>query len=96
MGSLAVVWNKKALKAFKAQALWYRENTSYQYIKTFSYNICKTVAAISAMPSIGRIEKVVGNRTYRSIPSHPKSRIYYWYNENEIRIVDIIFSAESR
>lgn len=91
MGSRRVKWSKKALKAFYDQALWYKINKGEQFVQTFTQNIHDTIESIAAMPSIGRLEQQMGKRQYYSFPSHPKCRIYYWYNEEVLYITGLRF-----
>ncbi len=91
-----IIWQKKAQKAFNDQMFWYYEHTNSQFAATFMENIIETVRQIASMPTIGRLEKVDRNKVYRSLPSHPKCRILYWYDEEEVHIVDLVFAARNR
>ena len=95
MGKLKLCWSKLALKTFLNQCLWYENNASHQYAKTFSNNIQKAISQVISMPSTGRLEKKSAKKTYRSILSHPKSRIHYWYDDKELHIIGIIFSQKT-
>ena len=94
MEQLKLYWSKLALKTFQNQCVWYENNASHQYTKTFSINIQKAVQQILSMPSMGRLEKITEKRIYRSILSHPKSRIHYWYDSKQLHIVGITFSQK--
>ncbi|MBQ9363705.1 MAG: type II toxin-antitoxin system RelE/ParE family toxin [Bacteroidaceae bacterium] len=83
-------WNKRALQHFKDQAFWYEVNRGHDFAVSFSENIKVSVDAIGCHPTMGRIEYIVGRRTYRCFSNHPHCKIFYWYTAREVRIVDIV------
>ena len=93
MAGRRVVWTKTALRAFYDQVFWYRMNMGEQFVRTFVRNIQETVEKITAMPSMGRLEAELkkSERPCRSLLSHPKCRIYYWYTEKEVHIIRLRF-----
>lgn len=92
MEKYLVIWQRKAQRAFDNQMLWYYLNANKQFAATFFRNITETVERISEMPSIGQLEKEEGKRIYRSLLFHPKCRILYWYDDNELHIIDLLFA----
>lgn len=94
MESRKLVINRKAAQSYYRIALWYHVNKGYSFAETFEHNIKETIDAIVKTPTIGRFEKELYNREYRSFLSHPLSRIYYWFNTSEVHIVEI-FSTKS-
>lgn len=84
-----VYWRKKALNAFQRQKLWYLVNKDEQFVNTYQENIVSTIERITFMPSIGVLVKKSNDKEYRKLLAHPKSWIYYWYDNNELHILDI-------
>lgn len=84
-----VYWRKKALNAFQRQKLWYLVNKDEQFVNTYQENIVFTIEQVTFMPSIGMFIKNEESREYRKILAHPKSWIYYCYDNNELHILDI-------
>lgn len=84
-----VYWHQKALNAFTRQKLWYFANKGEQFVDSYQENIGNTIAQIEFMPSIGLSIKNLNGREYRKILAHPKSWIYYCYDNNELYILDI-------
>lgn len=69
---------------------WYFFNKSGQYVETIMKNVQKAIVTISAFPTVGVVEKITSKRVYRSIITHPKSRLYYWYDEDSVHIVRFV------
>ena len=87
-----VYWHKKALHAFQIQKFWYLVNKGEQFVESYQKNIVNTISQIEFMPAIGmNISNLRDreDREYRKILAHPKTYIYYWYNETELHILDI-------
>ncbi len=93
MGKRRIVWGKVALRAYYDQALWYRTNKGEQFVQSFVRNIQETIDSIAAMPTIGIPAPPKSKKQYRSFPSHPKCRIYYWYDEKELHITGLRFMS---
>ena len=83
-------WNKRALQHFKDQAFWYEVNKGHDFAVSFCEDIRLSAVALALTPTIGRIEYVLGRKTYRSFANHPHCKIFYWYTAREVRIVDIV------
>lgn len=64
-------------------------NKGEQFVDTYQENIEETITQIEFMPSIGMSIRKEDSREYRKILAHPKTYIYYWYNETELHILDI-------
>ncbi len=92
MGRRRIVWSKVALQAYYNQALWYRINKGEQFVQSFIQSIHATIEKIVNMPTIGRPEQGKNGKPYRSLPAHPKCRIYYWYNERTLHITGLRFT----
>lgn len=86
-------WSKKARHAFHEQTVWYEANKGHDFVESFSANIATTVKLLATMPSMGVFIKESQGRTYRSFVTHPRCTIYYWYNDKEIHIANLRFSA---
>ena len=95
MESRKLIINRKAALSYYRIALWYHVNKGYSFAETFEQNIKETVDTIVKTPTIGRFEKKLNNREYRSFLSHPLSRIYYWFNTSEVHIVEILSTKSS-
>ena len=95
MESRKLIINRKAALSYYRVALWYHVNKGYSFAETFEQNIKETVDTIVKTPTIGRFEKKLNNREYRSFLSHPLSRIYYWFNTSEVHIVEILSTKSS-
>lgn len=91
-----IVWNKKALRSFHLKAFWYEYNCSHQFVTAFQKNILSSVTSIANMPTIGRNIKEEGGKSWRFFVAHPECKIYYWYNDTELHIIDLIFSAQAK
>lgn len=85
-----IKWNKRALQHFKDQLFWYEVNRGHHFAVTFSENIKSAVLSIEHTPSVGRMERTIKGKTYRSFVNHPHCKVFYWYSAKEVRIVDII------
>ena len=94
MGKRRIVWSKIALNAYYDQAFWHKINKGEQFVRSFVRNIRETVEKIADMPTISRLEPERNKKQYRSFPSHPKCRIYYWYNEEELHITGLRFTYQ--
>ena len=92
MGKRRIVWGKMALQAYYKQAFCYKTNKGDQFVQSFVRNIHETIEKIAIMPTIGRPESQKNRKQYRSFPSHPKCRIYYWYDEKELHITGLRFT----
>ena len=88
-----ISWGKRAFKVFVKQWRWEGDNVGLQAAETMRSNVAKTLLSIQRMPTIGRLCKQSGNKTYRLMWTHPQSALYYWYNDKEIRIVRFILAA---
>lgn len=84
-----VYWRKKALNAFQMQKFWYLVNKDEQFVNTYQENIVSTIEQITYMPSIGVLVKKSNDKEYRKLLAHPKSWIYYCYDNSELHILDI-------
>lgn len=84
-----VFWRIKAMNAFQRQKLWYLVNKDEQFVNTYQENIVSTIEQITYMPSIGVLVKKSNDKEYRKLLSHPKSWIYYCYDNSELHILDI-------
>ncbi len=84
-----VYWHQKALNAFTRQKLWYFANKGEQFVDSYQENIVSTIEQITFMPSIGILVKKSNDKEYRKLLAHPKSWIYYCYDNNELYILDI-------
>ena len=59
-------------------------------------NVAETIKRIQQMPSIGIEHKTIGNKTYRSILTHPKSTLYYWHDDKELHIVRFVIAMKNK
>lgn len=85
-----MIWTKTALKAYSDLLAWYMFNKGPQFVDTIIDNVQETVGLISLSPSIGVRVGESKNKTYRSILTHPKTRIVYWYDEQSVHIVRLV------
>lgn len=84
-----VYWHQKAINAFTRKKLWYLVNKGEQFVNTYQENIVSTIEQITFMPSIGVLVKKSNDKEYRKLLAHPKSWIYYCYDNNELHILDV-------
>lgn len=89
---LKVEWGKRAFRIFVRQWRWEGDNVGLQAAETMRRNVAETIAKIRQMPTIGRRVKVVGNKTYCVILTHPKNSLYYWYDDKELHIVRFVIA----
>lgn len=85
-----ITWGKRAFRIFVRQWRWEGDNVGKQAAETMRKNVANAILRIQQMPSVGRLHKINGNKTYRIIQTHPKSSLLYWHNEHEIHIVRFI------
>ncbi len=85
-----VYWGKRAIKEVTDLLDWYLFNKGTQFVATITKNIDSAVYTLSHSPEVGRKESERKNKIYRSILTHPKTRILYWYDNNSVHIVRII------
>ena len=64
-----------------------------QFVNTINANMGKTIELISKSPSIGKLIKKSNEKTYRSILTHKKTRIIYWYNKDSVHVVRLIMNT---
>lgn len=91
-----ISWGKRAFKIFVKQWRWEGDNVGLQAAETMRRNVARALKNIQQMPTIGRFCKQSGNKTYRLMRTHPKSALYYWYDDKEIRIVRFVLAVRER
>lgn len=84
-----IVWHTHASNAYTRVIAWYTLNCGMSFATTYSENIDSTINTLSAMPSIGKLVRVVGKKHYSQFISHPKTIIRYWYDDSELHIMDL-------
>lgn len=91
--TLKLIWHKKALNSINKISVWYiAHNFGNQYVVTMLDNITDTVNALYSFPCSGRLHKRKANKEYRSLLAHPKCRIYYWFDDKELHIIDVKYT----
>ncbi|MBR2201038.1 MAG: type II toxin-antitoxin system RelE/ParE family toxin [Bacteroidales bacterium] len=90
-----ISWGKRAFRIFVKQWCWEGANVGMQAAETMRFNVEKTLIKIQQMPTIGRLCKETNNKTYRIIKTHPKSSLYYWHNETEVRVVRFVMNKKN-
>jgi len=93
---LKLSWGKRAFKIFINQWRWEGDNVGSIAAETLRSNVAKALIKIQKMPTIGRLRKQSGDKTYLLISTHPKSALYYWHNDKEIRIVRFIIALRQK
>ena len=88
-----IIWHLRARKAYFRLIYWYLFNGGPQFVKSINANMDKTIELISKSPSIGKLIKKNNKKTYRSILTHKKTRIVYWYNKDSVHIVRLIMNT---
>lgn len=91
-----ISWGKRAFRIFVKQWSWESSNVGLQAAETMRINVANTLKQIKQMPTIGRLCKQSGTKFYRVIQTHPKSALYYWQNEKEIRIIRFVISVRNQ
>lgn len=84
-----IIWHTPAYHAYTKVIAWYTLNCGISFATTYSENTESTIDTLSAMPSIGKLVRIVGKKHYSQFISHPKTIIRYWYDDSEIHIVDL-------
>ena len=64
-------------------------NCGASFAKSFIEDIDNKLSILTTMPAIGKNKKVIGNKHYAELVSHPKLIIRYWYNEKELHLIDL-------
>lgn len=91
--ALKLIWHRKALDSINKISTWYTaHNYGKQYVVTMQENISHTIKSLQSFPSSGLLYKTEANKEYRSHLAHPKCRIYYWFDDKELHIIDIRYT----
>lgn len=88
MAELKIIWHSTAYKRYSSIISWYVMNCGNSFAKTFIEDVDKKLELLSFMPSLGKTKRIVGKKKYAEFVSHPKTKIRYWYDEEEIHIID--------
>ena len=88
-----IIWHLRARKAYFRLIYWYLFNVGQQFVNTINDNMGKTIELVSKSPSVGKLIKKSNEKTYRSILTHKKTRIIYWYNKDSVHIVRLIMNT---
>lgn len=96
MAQLPILLEERARLSYRNQVLYYLAHCGNSYAKTFTDNIETSLALIAAMPTIGKCHKRTARRTYRLYRNHRRCGIYYWHNDHEVRIIDLIFTNQAK
>lgn len=96
MAQRNIVIHAKAYDSYRRKIAWYYLNCGVSYITTFDADIWRTFHVLASMPSIGKTIKHTSSRTYAEYVSHPLVVIRYWYNNEEIHIMDLIYTRKKR
>ena len=92
---LKIVWGKRAFRIFVRQWRWEGDNVGQQAAETMRLNVANTLKQIQMMPTIGRYYKTVGKKTYRIVQTHPKSSLFYWYDDKELHVIRFIIAMKN-
>ena len=92
---LEVNWGKRAFRMFVRQWRWEGDNVGLQAAETMRRNVADTLVRLQQMPTIGRYYKTVGVKTYRIVQTHPKSALYYWHDDKQVRVVRFVISDKN-
>ena len=92
---LKVSWGKCAFRIFIRQWRWEGDNVGLQAAETMRKNVADTIKRIQQTPAIGHFYKSVGKKTYRIVQTHPKSSLFYWYDNRELHIVRFIVAMRN-
>lgn len=92
---LKVTWGRRAFRIFVRQWRWEGDNVGVQAAETMRLNVADTIGKIRQTPTIGRYYKTIGKKTYRIVQTHPKSSLFYWYDDRELHIVRFIVAARN-
>lgn len=95
MEELKLVISRKAALTFYRTGLWYQLNRGWPFAETYEANIEETISLIRRTPSVGKIIKEKGGKTYRFFIAHPLTKIFYWYNDKEVHISEIVSTRMS-
>lgn len=57
-------WGKRAFRIFVRQWRWEGDNVGIQAAETMRKNVANAVIRIQKMPSVGRLHKTSGKKTY--------------------------------
>ncbi|MBQ8711852.1 MAG: type II toxin-antitoxin system RelE/ParE family toxin [Prevotella sp.] len=92
---LKVIWGKRAFRIFVRQWRWEGDNVGLQAAETMRRNVAETIKQIQQTPTIGRYYKTIGKKTYRIALTHPKSSLFYWYDDQELHIVRFLIAMRN-
>ena len=89
---MRVIWSKRATSQRLQQEKWLADIRGLDFARTFNANIDKAIDQIAQMPDIGQREKTArGGMSVRSVPTHPKCRIVYGYDDKTVVIISLKF-----
>lgn len=76
-------------------ARWYSTQRGDDFARSFSKDIEDTITLLATMPTIGRQRKQQGTKTYRLYRNHRRCTVYYWHDDHEVRIIDLLFTEQT-
>ena len=92
MASRIIIIHEKAENSFCKKVAWYYINRGTDFVVSFTQDIWKTYETLAQMPSIGKVKKATATRTYAEFVSHPQVVVQYWYNDEELHILNLRYT----
>lgn len=91
MGVRKIEWGRRAFSQFIQIVNWYEQTCGMIFSDKFYKGIHDTLDIIAQTPTIGIIDerRSSGKHVYRSFLAHPKYRIIYRYDDNNIYVTAI-------
>ena len=96
MAQRKIVIHEKAENAFRKVAAWYCINCGYSYSTTFVNDTTHTYEVLATMPTIGKCVKKTSTRCYAEYVAHPLVIVRYWFNDEEIHFLNLIFTRQTK
>lgn len=87
-------FSSKAKEKMQRQLIWYAYHRNNQFASTFSRNLSKDIRILASMPTIGTKAYLIDGVQYHKFPSKKKTTIYYWFDDTDIYIENIVFYFE--
>lgn len=88
MAKRTIVWHTKAYQRYSGIISWYGMNCGISFAESFIKDIDRELNILACMPTIGKEFRAIGGKHYAEFVSHPKIKIRYWFDENQLHIVD--------
>lgn len=92
MAARIIIIHEKAENSFRKKAAWYYIHRGTDFVVSFTKDLWNTYETLAQMPSVGQIKKTTTTRIYAEFVSHPQVVAQYWYNSEELHILNLRYT----